>query len=65
MKLSASTAIALALAFTAVAGQPAAVSASSVSGDSPRQDQRVTPQDHSEIAARSLACRFRIPFACF
>lgn len=63
MKLSASTAIALALAFTAVAGQPAPVSASSVSGDSPRQDQRVTLQDHNEIAARSLACRFRIPFA--
>lgn len=51
MKFTASTAIALALAFTASAGQPAAVSASSVPGDSPRQDQRVTPQDQIKDAA--------------
>ena len=56
MKLNASTAIALALVFSSVVGQTAAVSASSVSGDSPRQDQRVTPQDQIENATKTHAC---------
>lgn len=66
MKLTASTAIALALALTAVAGPTAAVSASSVSGDSPRQDQRVTPQAQIEKATKTNAC-FKvlgIPYCC-
>ena len=52
MKLNASTAIALALAFTSVAGNSAAaVAASSVSGSSNPQQQRITLQGQTEYAA--------------
>ena len=56
MKLNASTAIALALAFTSVAGNPVAVYASSVSEDSPRLSQRSTPENHREYEARQTGC---------
>ena len=56
MKLTASTAIALALALTAVSGRPAAVSASSVPEDSPRQDQHVASQNQIKNAATTNFC---------
>jgi hypothetical protein len=63
MKLNASTAIALALAFTSVAGNSAAaVAASSVSGSSNPQEQRITLQGQTEYAAATRGYCFRSPW---
>jgi len=63
MKLNASTAIALALAFTSVAGNSAAaVAASSVSGSSNPQEQRITLQGQTEYAAARRGYCFRSPW---
>jgi len=63
MKLNASTAIALALAFTSVAGNSAAaVAASSVSEDSARLDQHVAPQEQIENASTSNLMCVRNPW---
>jgi hypothetical protein len=62
MKLNASTAIALALAFTSVAGNPVAVYASSVSEDSRRQDQPVAPQEQIDNASTSNLMCVRNPW---
>jgi len=63
MKLNASTAIVLALAFTSVAGNSAAaVAASSVSGSSNPQEQRITLQGQSEYGAARRGYCFRSPW---
>jgi hypothetical protein len=62
MKLNASTAIALALAFTSVAGNSAAVAASSVSGSSNPQEQRITLQGQTEYAAARRGYCVLIPW---
>lgn len=57
MKVNTSTAIAFALAFTSVTGNPAAaVSANSVSESINHQEQRITIQEHSQYEARRGYC---------
>ena len=63
MKLNASTAIALALAFTSVAGNSAAaVAASSVSGSSNPQEQQITLQGQTQYTAGTRGYCFRSPW---
>jgi len=63
MKLNTSTAIAFAIAFTSVAGNPAAaVSSSSVSESINPQEQGITIQGHSQYAAARRGYCFRTPW---